>query len=249
MGTRRTRPPTATIPWRRLGGSRPTAHRSCTWWTWMRRSARATTARWWRRSARGSPFPCRPAGGCGRSRRWTRRWPAGRLGSFWEPPQRAPRRSSAGPMRAAVPGHLDRRGRDPGGPRPRAVPDGPRPDRAPGARERRRAGPGGPPGPARRRRGGGGGGQGPLRGNPHPARRAARGPAMTLSKRVIPCLDVDAGRVVKGTRFVDLRDAGDPAELAARYGREGADELVFLDITATVEGRASTYDVISRTAA
>ncbi len=71
---------------------------------------------------------------------------------------------------------------------------------------------------------------------------------MTLSKRVIPCLDVDAGRVVKGTRFVDLRDAGDPAELAARYGREGADELVFLDITATVEGRASTYDVISRTA-
>jgi cyclase len=71
---------------------------------------------------------------------------------------------------------------------------------------------------------------------------------MTLAKRVIPCLDVDAGRVVKGTRFVDLRDAGDPAELAARYGREGADELVFLDITATVEGRASTYDVISRTA-
>jgi len=71
---------------------------------------------------------------------------------------------------------------------------------------------------------------------------------MTLAKRVIPCLDVDAGRVVKGTRFVELRDAGDPAELAARYGREGADELVFLDITATVEGRASTYDVISRTA-
>jgi cyclase len=71
---------------------------------------------------------------------------------------------------------------------------------------------------------------------------------MTLAKRVIPCLDVDAGRVVKGTRFVELRDAGDPAELAARYSREGADELVFLDITATVEGRASTYDVISRTA-
>ena len=71
---------------------------------------------------------------------------------------------------------------------------------------------------------------------------------MTLAKRVIPCLDVDAGRVVKGTRFVGLRDAGDPAELAARYGREGADELVFLDITATVEGRESTFDVISRTA-
>jgi cyclase len=69
-----------------------------------------------------------------------------------------------------------------------------------------------------------------------------------LAKRLIPCLDVDAGRVVKGTRFTDLRDAGDPVELAARYDREGADELVFLDITATVEGRASTHDVIRRTA-
>ncbi|GIU98828.1 MAG: imidazole glycerol phosphate synthase subunit HisF [Actinomycetota bacterium] len=71
---------------------------------------------------------------------------------------------------------------------------------------------------------------------------------MTLAKRVIPCLDVDAGRVVKGTRFVDLVDAGDPVELAARYDREGADELVFLDITATVEGRNATLDVIARTA-
>jgi cyclase len=71
---------------------------------------------------------------------------------------------------------------------------------------------------------------------------------MTLAKRLIPCLDVDAGRVVKGTRFVELRDAGDPAELAARYELEGADEVVFLDITATTEGRASTLDVISRTA-
>ena len=71
---------------------------------------------------------------------------------------------------------------------------------------------------------------------------------MTLAKRVIPCLDVDAGRVVKGTRFQDLRDAGDPVELAARYDREGAVELVFLDITATVEGRSATLDVISRTA-
>ena len=71
---------------------------------------------------------------------------------------------------------------------------------------------------------------------------------MTLAKRVIPCLDVDAGRVVKGTRFVDLRDAGDPVELAARYDAEGADELVFLDITATVEGREATLDVIARTA-
>ena len=71
---------------------------------------------------------------------------------------------------------------------------------------------------------------------------------MTLAKRVIPCLDVDAGRVVKGTRFVDLRDAGDPVELARRYDAEGADELVFLDITATVEGREATLDVIGRTA-
>ena len=71
---------------------------------------------------------------------------------------------------------------------------------------------------------------------------------MTLAVRVIPCLDVEGGRVVKGTRFVDLRDAGDPVELAARYDAAGADELVFLDITATVEGRAATLDVIGRTA-
>jgi imidazole glycerol-phosphate synthase subunit HisF len=71
---------------------------------------------------------------------------------------------------------------------------------------------------------------------------------VTLAKRLIPCLDVDAGRVVKGTNFVGLRDAGDPVELAARYDREGADELVFLDITATVEDRQSTLDVIWRTA-
>jgi imidazole glycerol-phosphate synthase subunit HisF len=70
-----------------------------------------------------------------------------------------------------------------------------------------------------------------------------------LAKRVIPCLDVDAGRVVKGIRFQQLRDAGDPVELAAHYDREGADELVFLDITATIEARSATLDVISRTAA
>ncbi len=69
-----------------------------------------------------------------------------------------------------------------------------------------------------------------------------------LAKRVIPCLDVDAGRVVKGTRFVELRDAGDPVELAARYDRDGADELIFLDITATLEERQATLDVVSRTA-
>ena len=67
-------------------------------------------------------------------------------------------------------------------------------------------------------------------------------------KRVIPCLDVDAGRVVKGTNFVGLRDAGDPVELAARYDAEGADELVFLDITASSGDRATTYDVVRRTA-
>ncbi len=69
-----------------------------------------------------------------------------------------------------------------------------------------------------------------------------------LAKRVIPCLDVDAGRVVKGVRFKELRDAGDPVALARRYDRDGADELVFLDITATIEGRDATYEVISRTA-
>jgi len=67
-------------------------------------------------------------------------------------------------------------------------------------------------------------------------------------KRVIPCLDVDAGRVVKGTNFVDLRDAGDPVELAARYDAEGADELVFLDITASHERRDTIVDLARRTA-
>ena len=71
---------------------------------------------------------------------------------------------------------------------------------------------------------------------------------MTLARRVIPCLDVDAGRVVKGVSFVDLVDAGDPAELAAAYDAEGADELVFLDITATVEARATLFDAVARTA-
>ncbi len=67
-------------------------------------------------------------------------------------------------------------------------------------------------------------------------------------KRVIPCLDVDAGRVVKGTNFVDIRDAGDPVELAERYDREGADELVFLDITATSDKRGTMVDLARRTA-
>lgn len=69
-----------------------------------------------------------------------------------------------------------------------------------------------------------------------------------LAVRVVPCLDVDAGRVVKGVRFVGLRDAGDPVELAARYDEEGADEVVILDISASAEGRATLLDVVSRCA-
>lgn len=71
---------------------------------------------------------------------------------------------------------------------------------------------------------------------------------MTLAKRVIPCLDVVAGRVMKGVAFVDLRDAGDPAELASRYDEDRADELVFLDITASSDGRAILLDAVQRTA-
>ena len=69
-----------------------------------------------------------------------------------------------------------------------------------------------------------------------------------LARRIIPCLDVDAGRVVKGIRFVDIRDAGDPVEMATVYDREGADELVFLDITASWERRDTMIDVVRRTA-
>ncbi|GAB3597083.1 imidazole glycerol phosphate synthase subunit HisF [Angustibacter peucedani] len=71
---------------------------------------------------------------------------------------------------------------------------------------------------------------------------------MSLAVRVIPCLDVDAGRVVKGVNFAQLRDAGDPVELARRYDAEGADELTFLDVTASSDSRATTYDVVTRTA-
>lgn len=71
---------------------------------------------------------------------------------------------------------------------------------------------------------------------------------MTLAVRVIPCLDVDAGRVVKGVNFENLRDAGDPVELAHRYNKAGADELTFLDVTASSSERQTTYDVVTRTA-
>lgn len=71
---------------------------------------------------------------------------------------------------------------------------------------------------------------------------------MSVSIRVIPCLDVAGGRVVKGVNFLNLEDAGDPVELARRYGEQGADELTFLDVTATVDDRATTYDIVSATA-
>ncbi len=71
---------------------------------------------------------------------------------------------------------------------------------------------------------------------------------MSVAVRVIPCLDVDAGRVVKGVNFADLRDAGDPVELARRYDAEGADEVTFLDVSASSGNRETTYDVVRRTA-
>jgi cyclase len=71
---------------------------------------------------------------------------------------------------------------------------------------------------------------------------------MTLAKRIIPCLDVDRGRVVKGVQFVDIRDAGDPVEVARRYNEQGADEITFLDITASSDDRATTYDTVERMA-
>jgi imidazole glycerol-phosphate synthase subunit HisF len=71
---------------------------------------------------------------------------------------------------------------------------------------------------------------------------------MGLAKRIIPCLDVDAGRVVKGVRFVDIRDAGDPVEIARRYDAQGADEITFLDITASSDGRDTMVEVVSQVA-
>src|SRR6201999_2717303 len=90
--------------------------------------------------------------------------------------------------------------------------------------------------------------QGALRGRVHPGRGPGSGLGVTVAVRVIPCLDVDAGRVVKGVNFRDLRDAGDPVELAKLYDAEGADELTFLDISASHEGRATTMEIVSRTA-
>src|ERR1041384_115104 len=78
-------------------------------------------------------------------------------------------------------------------------------------------------------------------------RRCRRRWTGMLAKRIIPCLDVHAGRVVKGVNFLNLQDAGDPVEVAARYEEDGADELVFLDITASHEERAILLDVVRRT--
>ena len=71
---------------------------------------------------------------------------------------------------------------------------------------------------------------------------------MSVALRIIPCLDVNAGRVVKGVNFQNLRDAGDPVELAKRYGAEGADEITFLDVSASTENRGTMLDVVSATA-
>ncbi|MBR9906238.1 MAG: imidazole glycerol phosphate synthase subunit HisF, partial [Gammaproteobacteria bacterium] len=71
---------------------------------------------------------------------------------------------------------------------------------------------------------------------------------MSLTKRIIPCLDVDAGRVVKGVNFVGIRDAGDPVEIAQRYNQQGADEITFLDITASHEDRDTTVEMVERIA-
>ena len=85
-------------------------------------------------------------------------------------------------------------------------------------------------------------------GEPQASPRPWQTGPVSLAVRVIPCLDVDAGRVVKGVNFAGLRDAGDPVELARRYDEQGADELTFLDITASSAGRETTYDVVRRTA-
>src|SRR5688572_547796 len=78
--------------------------------------------------------------------------------------------------------------------------------------------------------------------------RAGEAPDVSLRPRVVVCLDVKDGRVVKGTRFVGLRDVGDPVELARRYEEEGADEIVYLDVSASAEGRSTLLDVVRRTA-
>src|SRR6185295_2458711 len=150
--------------------------------------------------------------------------------------RRAPRRHAPGPEprgdRSARPAHAAE-------------------DHGRGRRFRRR-GPGAAGGARGVRRGRGDRGQGALRG-PRDAPGGARGArgggeGLMLAKRLVPCLDVDRGRVVKGIRFVSLRDAGDPVEAAVRYDAEGADELVFLDITASSDARPIVIEMVRRVA-
>ena len=106
-----------------------------------------------------------------------------------------------------------------------------------------------PPGPEAGGRGGGDNWKGALRGDGQIGRREGEGSLMPLAKRIVPCLDVKGGRVVKGVKFEGLRDAGDPVELAERYRDEGADEIVFLDITASLEKRATLRSLVRKVAA
>src|SRR5262249_37477758 len=101
---------------------------------------------------------------------------------------------------------------------------------------------------ARSRSAGRGSWAGEYRLSPKVAKRYGKWAGAMLAKRIIPCLDVKGGRVVKGVHFVGLRDAGDPVECARRYDADGADEITFLDITASHEGRATMLDVVARTA-
>src|ERR1700761_863591 len=149
-------------------------------------------------------------------------------------------------------GHRRDQGRHPPRPQPGPAARRVRPHRPPGGGQRGSVQPGRPAGHRRAgadrrrqrdRR------QGALRGRVQPGGSAEGGLRVTVAVRVIPCLDVDAGRVVKGVNFRDLRDAGDPVELAATYDAEGADELTFLDITASSGSRETTYEVVRRTAA
>src|SRR6266702_1466107 len=196
-----------------------------------------------RRRRRGRPGRPRP------------RAPGARL----DLPRRRPVRDPGPARRLRLPQvrlHRGRQGRHADRPGARQPRGGPRRHGPPGDRLRRRLQPGRPARarPACRARPGGWHlRQGAVRRAFHGRPGAGdpewqRGVVVTLARRVVPCLDVTAGRVVKGVSFVNLVDAGDPVELAALYDAEGADELVFLDITATVEARATLYDVVSRTA-
>src|SRR5690554_6157744 len=86
-------------------------------------------------------------------------------------------------------------------------------------------------------------------GTQHQTKQTIAEQNMNTTKRIIPCLDIENGRVVKGVNFIDIRDAGDPVEIARSYSEQGADELTFLDISATTEGRATTLELVKQVAA